>query len=382
MQNEESTVKFGTTTPTKADGSLHAMKDHVMTVLGPVDPAAVGKTSMHEHLFVDCATAWWEPETAGDPEFAESKLRPDQGGIARWNTFANADNLVLSPADYDLVRDEVADFKSAGGGCLVDLSNFGLDPQPELLAQVSTEIGINIVAGCGFYVRRSHPEWLDDMSVGDITDRLIAEIDGGFGDTGIRPGIIGEIGTSEELHPVESRVIEAAAIAGSQMGLAVNIHTHPPRLEVVMEIIDTMCDAGLDPSRIYLSHLDEIPEVEYLRAVMERGVVVGYDGFGQDFYYAPKWKGKSDNERIEMVARLVAEGFESQLVLSQDVCMKCMLKRFGGWGYDHVLARVVPRMVEAFGVPADAVHQMLEVTPRRLLTGQSSADSSRSEATS
>lgn len=342
--------------------------EHVMTVRGPIDPRGVGITSMHEHLFVDGATSWWDPTSADDPEFATAELMPTDGGRARWNTFANADNLRLSEDDYSLLADELRDFLALDGSCVVEVTNEGIAPQPEMLKRIAEDLDIHIVAGCGFYIRKSHPTWLDDWSTAQIAEHLESALRDGIDSTGIRPGIIGEIGTSEEVHPVERRVLEAAAEVGARTGTAVNVHTHPPSIDVILDIIETMTQGGLDPRRIYLSHLDEIPDFAYMKAVMDRGVTVGYDSFGQDFYFAPRWKAKSDNERIHMLTRLIDAGYDDQLVLGQDVCMKCMLKAFGGMGYDHVLARVVPRLRDAFGVADSSIEKMLVANPTALLT--------------
>ena len=106
----------------------------------------------------------------------------------------------------------------------------------------------------------------------------------------------------------------------------------------------------------------------YLSAVLETGATLGFDSFGQDFYFTAEWKAKSDLQRLEMLARLIDAGFEDQLVVGQDICMKCMLKSFGGMGYDHVIRRVMPRFRDVFGVPEHVIDKLLVANPRRLLT--------------
>ena len=100
---------------------------------------------------------------------------------------------------------------------------------------------------------------------------------------------------------------------------------------------------------------------------MDTGATVGFDGFGQDFYFTATWKASSDNERVELLAGLIHDGYEDQLVVGQDVCMKCMLKYFGGMGYDHVMLRVLPRLQEVFGVTGAVIDKLLVGNPRRLL---------------
>ena len=339
-----------------------------MTVLGPLDAARLGPTSMHEHVFVDAATAWFRPDPSSESDLGSRPMEPRLGGIARWNTFAIRDNLLLSPDDYEMVTAELGDFKAGGGSCIVDVTNVGLKPEPLLLQRVATELDLHIVAACGFYVAPSHPEWLRDMSTERIEEYLRNEVDNGLSGTDIRPGVIGELGTSEQLDEVERRVLVAGARVADATGLAVNIHTHPPEQAVALDILATLSGAGLDLRRVYLSHLDEIDDVRYLSAVLETGATLGFDSFGQDFYFTAEWKAKSDLQRLEMLARLIDAGFEDQLVVGQDICMKCMLKSFGGMGYDHVIRRVMPRFRDVFGVPEHVIDKLLVANPRRLLT--------------
>jgi predicted metal-dependent phosphotriesterase family hydrolase len=70
----------------------------------------------------------------------------------RWNAFSYSDNMVLD--DYEMMKSEVGEFAEAGGDCVVELTNVGLSPQPALLQRLSSDSGLKIVAGAGFYVHR------------------------------------------------------------------------------------------------------------------------------------------------------------------------------------------------------------------------------------
>ena len=62
----------------------------IYTVLGPIDAAELGLTSMHEHLLVDCRTLFAEPPTsppAGDRVCIENL------GWLHWNNQGILDNL-------------------------------------------------------------------------------------------------------------------------------------------------------------------------------------------------------------------------------------------------------------------------------------------------
>lgn len=344
------------------------MKNVVMTVNGLVDASEISRTLMHEHLFVD-VTPFWESVDAienGDT----APMTSDLGGIARWNANVVRDNLRFDPdTDYELIRGELLDFAvSAGAGaCVVDLSTVPLGPYPDAVKRLSSDTGTHVVMGTGFYVDAAHPEWLRSATAERVEDKLESDIVDGFGASGVRAGIIGEIGTSATVTPSESVVLRAAARVGVRTGLTVNVHCEPPELAVVHGILDTLMAEGLPADRIYLSHLDEISYESYLVEVLDRGVVVGFDSFGQDSYFSPSWKSRSDLAKGAMLMRLIEAGFDRQLVLAQDICKKAHLKHFGGMGLDHVTSRVIPRLQATAALSDESVRRMLVETPRRLL---------------
>ena len=56
--------------------------------------------------------------------------------------------------------------------------------------------GVHIIAGTGFYHQQYYPEWIDDWSVTQIADRMLGHIVDGFPGTGIKAGIMAELGTA------------------------------------------------------------------------------------------------------------------------------------------------------------------------------------------
>lgn len=340
---------------------------HVMTVRGPVAPESIGPTSMHDHVFSDARTAWWEPESFEQAELTERPLEYRDAGLARWNALGIRDNLYLGVEDFaDQVR-EVADFKAAGGGCLVDLTNVGISPAPATLRRLAEELDLHIVCGSGFYVHRTHPDWLEKADIEEITTAIAAQIREGVDGDGIRPGIVGEIGTSGEFYECEQRVVRAAARAAAEAGLPMNVHTTATAMHAV-RIVELAVGEGLDPQRLIFSHLDEVLDTGYHRDVLQSGAVIGFDSFGCDVYFARLWKSPSDMEKIAGLLADLELGYEDQLVLGHDISLKCQLKRFAGLGYDHILRRIVPALVAHHGVQPMVAEKLLVQNPCRLLT--------------
>ena len=93
------------------------------------------------------------------------------------------------------------------------------------------------------------------------------------------------------------------------------------------------------------------------RPVLARGAFLQIDHVGFDAY-------QPDDRRADHVARLVADGFVDQLLISSDVCMRSHLRLYGGKGYDHVLRVFVPMLRER-GVSDDDIRRIMVDNPRR-----------------
>ena len=78
--------------------------------------------------------------------------------------------------------------------------------------------------GAGWYIDKVHPEEMGERTESDLADQMVTELTDGVGDTGVRAGIIGEIGCSWPLTDNERKVLRAAATAQQETGAPVLIH--------------------------------------------------------------------------------------------------------------------------------------------------------------
>lgn len=338
-----------------------------MTVCGPITPEELGIVMMHEHLLHDDVEqpCWFAPpEIAKSQGWADKPVCMERLGILHRSPFAIRDNTQLTMRDP--IAEELGYFASAGGGTIVELSCQGLHPNPIGLREISRLTGVHVVAGCGYYVEHSLPQGFADRTVDNIAHELIKEIREGFGSTGIRPGIIGEIGTSGPITPNEKKSLHAAAVAARETGLSVMVHLGMTT-EQAFPSFDILTSEGMPADRIVMNHMDEANDLDYSRRVADLGCVIEYDTFGSEWYY-DSWNTYEprDTERVQAVATLCSEGYSNQITLSQDVFYKQSLKAYGGWGYSHILESVQPMFCNA-GVTQAQLNQMLVVTPQRLL---------------
>lgn len=345
----------------------------VMTVTGPVPADTLGTTLIHEHILFDGS---WLHKPIAEPSrhvIGESPLRMETVGWARKYGYEHLDNA--RRLDPEEAMREVSYFKWAGGQTIVDQTPIGLGRDPWALRAIARETGLNIVMGCGYYVHDRHPPELDEWTCEDITDELVRDVMEGVGTSGVRSGIIGEIGVSDQMTAREEKVLRAAARAQSITGVALSIH-HTPWGRHAPRLLEIVREEGADLRRVIVCHvdLDGRCEFEYCEAIANTGAYLAFDTFGHfDAYWYrkspnPKRICASDWERVERIAELVEAGWVNQLVLAQDVCMKIQLKGYGGFGFDHLLESGVP-MLRSLGVSDRDIEIMLVDNPRHVLAG-------------
>lgn len=322
----------------------------------------------HEHLLID-VSVWFEAsEEAGLKDLADQPVSIENLGRLMFNQYSCRDNMLLQ--DESVAVNEAILFRKRGGSTIVDVTTIGLGRDLPALKRIAQATGLNIIAGSGYYVLRGEDaEAFDKKSEEEIAEEMVSEILVGFGDTGIRAGIIGEIGCSSPLQEREKKSLRAAARAQQATGAAITIH--PGRHEhSLMETIKVLESAGADISRVIMGHIDRtgfLPAT--IREVAATGCYLEYDLFGSNPFYPLRFgvfRRPCDRERIEQIKELIDEGYLNQILISQDICLKTKLVRYGGTGYAHILCNILPQML-ARGITQAHIHAMMVESPRRLL---------------
>jgi len=338
----------------------------IQTVCGPIEPDTLGVTLGHEHLLIDLRELWDEPATDERRALAQAPITLQSRATWAQNPYESRDNLLID--DEDAAVEELRAFAQAGGRSLIDMTVDGLDPKPEALRRISQRSGVQIVMGTGVYRAFAHPPWVAGMTVDELAARFVGAIQVGINGTDVRAGLLGELGTSSPILPDEVKVLRAAARAHFKTGVSINVHPaifhrEGPR------ILDVLEAEGVDLRRVALSHMDEQLDHDYHRSLAGRGAWLSFDTLGSEETFGPNAKEPTDDQRVDALLRLLDAGWSGQILLSQDVCTKLQLLRFGGKGYSHVLTAIVPRL-RAAGLGQPAISELLVDNPRRFLTGR------------
>ena len=347
------------------------MKGKITTVTGDITPEQAGTIITHEHLIVDVSLVYSAPSNLEDYNGNE-KISLENVGWVSYNWNNNKDNLILD--DPDLAIEEIKLLKEAGGNTIVDVTPIGINRQPELIKNISIKSGVNVIMGSSFYVQPSHPDYILTENPEQLSKRIIHDIEEGVENTGIRSGIIGEVGCTFPWHESEKKVLLASIIAQQETGAPLLIH--PGRNESSpAEIVEFIQKNNGDLSRTIIGHIERtIFNPKILLELASSGVYMNFDLFGNEsshypltdvaekYYYMP-----NDHQRIEQVGLLVDSGYSKKILLGHDICTKHRLKAFGGHGWDHILINIVPRM-KKYGISTQDIENMIANNPQKILT--------------
>jgi len=346
-------------------------KGKVITVLGPIDADKIGITLPHEHILMDISAYFSEPEETTEKKMAYEKVSIENLYWMHTHLMGNKDDCILN--DEEIAVKELLRFKKCGGKSVVELSCIGLSRDPRGLKRIAIETGLNIIMGAGYYVGCSHPEKVKKMNADEVAEEIIKDITIGAGDTGIRAGIIGEIGCSLPLEDGERKIVRASARAQKKTGVAINIH--PSRDdECLLEILDILKEEKADLSHVVFSHVGHFGyREETIETLAKAGCYLEFDTFGHPALPVESFKSEerllempSDVQRIYHIKEIIEKGYERQILISQDSCFKHKLITYGGYGYAHILEHIVPWM-KARDFSAEQINMFLIENPKRML---------------
>ncbi|OKI10085.1 phosphotriesterase [Streptomyces sp. CB02923] len=311
---------------------------NIPTAAGVVESEQLGKTLVHEHVFV-----------MGE----EYRLNYDR----EWN-------------EEEKVAQAVSDLnglKALGIDSIMDPTVLGLGRYIPRIQAVAQQTDLNIVVATGLYTWNDMPQQFGYRGPGEIIDRpepltelFVRDITEGIAGTGVRAAFlkcaIDEPGLT---HGVE-RTMRAVARAGVETGVPVTVHTHAAsRSGLVAQRL--LLEEGVEAGKIIIGHSGDSTDLAYLIELADNGSLLGMDRFGVDVFLPFE-------QRVATVVELVRRGYVESLVLSHDA--SCHIDFFDDpkvmgekWNYRHISEDVLPAL-RAAGVSEDEIHTMLVTNVR------------------
>jgi phosphotriesterase-related protein len=275
----------------------------------------------------------------------------------------------IGEAEEQAVVDDLRHAKEFGLAAITDLSAPDWGRDPVVLRRISEQAGVAVVCAAGFYWD-PFPAIAIDGTIERLRDVMISEIEVGIGDTGIRCGVI-KVGTNRgEPDGVAERLFRAAVAAASATGAPVITHTSSP--DQAAWHVRVFERAGMDMSRVVISHMGAAHDVAELVELARSGVFMGIDKVSFP-------KGPTNDQLADLVRDACERGLERQIILSSDLARKTLLRRYGGRGYCTVFADFVPMLLHR-GISPPQIETMLHDNPVRLLTFSNAKPASSSAA--
>ncbi|PRX45983.1 phosphotriesterase-related protein [Prauserella shujinwangii] len=317
----------------------------VETVRGAVDPAALGRVLVHEHIFVL------------SPEFL-ANYPEDEG-------FREEEQV---PRAIARLRELAAE----GIGTIVDPTVIGLGRYLPRIQRVAAEVDLNIVVATGLYTYRDVPHYLHFRGPGTLlggedplVGMFVGDITEGIAGTGVKAGVLKCATDTPGVTKGVGRVLRAVAAAHRATGTPIMTHTHAASRQGLAQQ-NVFEEEGVDLSRVLIGHCGDSTDLGYLIELADRGSLLGMDRFGVDTILPFE-------QRVDTVAELCARGYAGHLVLSHDA--SCYIDWFPqaelprlmpNWHYLHITRDVLPAL-RGRGVSEQEIETMLVHNPRRFL---------------
>ena len=238
---------------------------------------------------------------------------------------------------------------------VIDVTVRGMKRNPEYVKKVAEASGINIVQSTGWYQDKFLPEYIETSTVEELAAIMVKDITVGIGNSEVKASLIGEIGTSKnQMTDRERKVFEASVLSHKKTGVPITTHTTLGTFG--KEQVEFFKSKDIELNKVVIGHVDLTGDVEYVLSLLREGVYVEFDTIGKENYMP-------DQTRVEMLKKIIEEGFEDKIFLSMDITRRSHLKANGGLGYAYLLDTFVPLMRKN-DISEPIIEKMLSHNPR------------------
>lgn len=306
-------------------------KPVIRTVLGDVEPDALGVTLFHEHLSMSNAFL--------------DKLRGRPVSDPPVPHFTS---------DLSVMTDEMKQALADGVTCICEGGHADQGRSITFLRELSKRSGMAIIASGGYHTQPSYPEDVIRASEDDLVEVLVRDA------RAERWGAMGEVGFTQAGTADERKVFRAIGKAQLRTGLP--IFTHTANGLAALEQLDMFESVGVAPERVCIGHLGNLEDsrVKVHKEVARRGAFVGFDRLVR----SPE----SDAAQLPMIKAMIDAGYIDRLLFSSDIgSQESVLKSKGGPGYAKALTVFVPQLRKS-GVGEAVVKRIVSDNPRRFLS--------------
>jgi phosphotriesterase-related protein len=324
----------------------------VQTVLGPIALDQLGRTLMHEHLFIAFPGAEFDPAAIFDRSdfIAEAVKRLKQLRVEHGVT------SFLDPCPIELGRDVT------------------------MMKEIAEKSEMNIICTTGFYFEEMGlPVYWRARTTEEIAELYIREISAGIGATGVRAGAIKVATGAPSITPLEMKFLEAACMAQKATGVPIITHTQDGYAGPDQQA--AFAKGGVPAHKCLIGHCCGNADPAYHRKIVDGGSYIGFDRIGLARF-------QPDQVRADNLVKLIHSGHRGHIMMSQDRHCGWLgkfarqvppdeqaridrLRAEGAWPppYTYLFTDFVPMLRERGITDAD-IASILEDNPRRIFSGE------------
>jgi phosphotriesterase-related protein len=309
----------------------------INSVLGPLDTRDLGFTLMHEHVISQGFVAQNYPELFG-PRFMDRII----GGIT--------------------------EARKGGVNTMVDATTFDLGRDVSVLAEVSRQTGVNIIACSGWWI--DLPSYIAGHSPDLFADLFVREIEVGIAGTGIKAGILKSAADFGGVTATGEIMLRAVARAHCRTLVPIMLHSYAPE-QVARRQLAILKEEGVDLRRVVVDHVNDTKDMEYLNWLLDQGCCLGMDRY-PGLHLSPRY-------RTETLKLLIEAGWTDRLLPSLDCSLanpvtfyppdvQESIEKGNPYGYLYIKKVVLPQLLE-MGVPEAEVNALCVNGPRKFFEG-------------
>lgn len=309
----------------------------LMTVDGPLPVDSMGRSLIHEHVFLD-----WSPADSIDP--------------AAWDT----------DAAYAVILPFLQEARRAGVQTILECTPNYLGRHPALLQRLATATGLHLLTNTGYYGARNDqhiPRHAFEESPEQLARRWTQEYENGISGTDVRPGFI-KIGVDGDstLSPIDEKLVRAAALTHLATGLTIVAHTGPDapaRQEVAI-----LQKLGVSPEAWVWTHAQNGTSKTHVE-LARQGAWISLDGLG---WIDPADHGGDSSalfSYLDQIEHLKKNGLLPRTLLSHDAGWYTHGEADGGAfykPYTPLFELVIPALRRR-GFTEEDFRQLLEINP-------------------
>ena len=303
----------------------------INTALGPVPPADLGPTLIHEHVLIDIVGA---------------------GRIA--------------PGRYDggevlgIVLPYLKQLRSQGCRTFVDCTPAYMGRDPGLLARLSQASGLHFLTNTGFYGAAGGkyiPEFAFSAAAEDLAARWTGEFEAGIPPMGIRPALVKVGVDAGPLSKINSKLVSAAALTHLRTGLVIASHTGDGL--AAMAQLNVLKSHGVSPAAFIWAHAQDEKDRSFHRKAAEAGAWIEFDGISS----------QTVDQNIGLIRETRRAGYLRRVLISQDAVGFHVGEERGGYcpGYTFMFSEFLPQLRKS-GIDENETRMLTVENPRRALT--------------